>query len=503
MRFRLAPERLDLVLAAVLFVGAEVQVAFDPATGWALVSQAVVAGVVTASVAVRRRYPAARRNRRSGPAGARRADQPPSRGRVIGGLVLRALRAGRLDDVALVHRGRAVLRRVEPAPVHRGPGRPANAIADFTAGAVLVMVFLRILVGRRDRQLASPSGNATSPGGRRSSTSGPGSRASCTTRSRTRLDDGGAGGRRAPCPRPRAGSTQGGALDDRARGPRARSPRCAGWSGCSAATTTTSSRRSRASPPSRRWSTGCGTPASPWSSQVDGQRRDLPVGIELSALPGGPGGLTNALKHAGRAHVRVHVRYGPDSLELEIADDGLGGPSAFPRAGTGWSASRSASPSTAANSRPARGPTAASSSASCCRRDDATRVLIADDQPLVRVGLRKILDFEPDIEVVGEAMDGEDAVRQTGRLSPDVVLMDIRMPVLDGIEATRRITTAHPDDPGADPDHVRARRVRLRGAPGRGQRVHAQGRAARGDRGRRPHRGARRGDARPGRHPRR
>ena len=74
-----------------------------------------------------------------------------------------------------------------------------------------------------------------------------------------------------------------------------------------------------------------------------------------------------------------------------------------------------------------------------------TRVLIADDQPLVRVGLRKILDFEPDVEVVGEAGDGEDAVRQAGRSAPDVVLMDIRMPVLDGIEATRRITAVHPD----------------------------------------------------------
>ena len=74
-----------------------------------------------------------------------------------------------------------------------------------------------------------------------------------------------------------------------------------------------------------------------------------------------------------------------------------------------------------------------------------TTVLIADDQALVRVGLRKILDFEPDLEVVGEALDGEDAVRSARRLAPDVVLMDIRMPVLDGIEATRRIVGAQPD----------------------------------------------------------
>ena len=70
------------------------------------------------------------------------------------------------------------------------------------------------------------------------------------------------------------------------------------------------------------------------------------------------------------------------------------------------------------------------------------RVLLADDQPLVRTGFRMILESEPDIEVVGEAGDGSDAVRQAGRLRPDVVVMDIQMPIQDGISATEQITAA-------------------------------------------------------------
>lgn len=68
------------------------------------------------------------------------------------------------------------------------------------------------------------------------------------------------------------------------------------------------------------------------------------------------------------------------------------------------------------------------------------RVLLADDQVLVRAGFRALLDAQPDIDVVGEAADGEEALRRVAALTPDVVLMDIRMPVLDGLAATRRIT---------------------------------------------------------------
>jgi YesN/AraC family two-component response regulator len=67
------------------------------------------------------------------------------------------------------------------------------------------------------------------------------------------------------------------------------------------------------------------------------------------------------------------------------------------------------------------------------------RVVVADDQALVRGGFRSLLEARDDIEVVGEAADGQEAVALAKRLTPDVVLMDIRMPEVDGLEATRLI----------------------------------------------------------------
>jgi DNA-binding NarL/FixJ family response regulator len=74
----------------------------------------------------------------------------------------------------------------------------------------------------------------------------------------------------------------------------------------------------------------------------------------------------------------------------------------------------------------------------------AVRVLIADDQTLFRAGLARLLDSDPRVEVVGQAIDGADAAKQAAKVKPDVVLMDLKMPRVDGIEATRMITESDP-----------------------------------------------------------
>jgi DNA-binding NarL/FixJ family response regulator len=83
------------------------------------------------------------------------------------------------------------------------------------------------------------------------------------------------------------------------------------------------------------------------------------------------------------------------------------------------------------------------------QRDMTIRVLVADDQELVRTGLAMILDAQPDIEVVGTAVDGKQAVSLARELRPDVCLFDIRMPEMDGLEATRELAGVDVEDPMA------------------------------------------------------
>ncbi len=108
------------------------------------------------------------------------------------------------------------------------------------------------------------------------------------------------------------------------------------------------------------------------------------------------------------------------------------------------------------------------------------RVLLVDDQSLLRMGFRLILEAEPDMEVVGEAGDGASGVSMASALHPDVVLMDVRMPGMDGIKATASIIekAQKPGQQGPHPDHVRPGPVRLRRAQSRRQRLHAERRAA-------------------------
>lgn len=75
----------------------------------------------------------------------------------------------------------------------------------------------------------------------------------------------------------------------------------------------------------------------------------------------------------------------------------------------------------------------------------AIRVLLVDDQTLIRQGIQTLLELEENIEVIGHAGDGQEALAQVERLAPDVVLMDVRMPRLDGVAATRALTERHPD----------------------------------------------------------
>ena len=180
---------------------------------------------------------------------------------------------------------------------------------------------------------------------------------------------------------------------------------------------------------------------------VHGEARPLDPGLELSAYRIIQEGLTNSLKYARGGHAQVTVQYGPAGLDIAIDDER--GPGAAPTV----EAAHEGRGLVGMRERVAmfRGTFAAQPTPTGFRVtahlpvDEAVagvmsiRVLLVDDQELVRTGFRMILADEDGIEVVGEAANGREAVDSAARLRPDVIVMDIRMPVMDGVEATRQL----------------------------------------------------------------
>ena len=185
-----------------------------------------------------------------------------------------------------------------------------------------------------------------------------------------------------------------------------------------------------------------------------GERRPLPPEIELSAFRIIQESVTNVVRHSGARTCRVAVGYEPEGVTIEVVDDGddgLGGPGR-PRfsaaaGGSGFGLLGMRERVTLLSGQFSAGPAPGGRIPGDGEAPGmSVRVLLVDDQPLMLVGLAILIGDTDDLEVVGEAGDGREAVRLVRELRPDVVVMDIRMPGMDGIEATRQ-ATAEPDPP--------------------------------------------------------
>ena len=178
-----------------------------------------------------------------------------------------------------------------------------------------------------------------------------------------------------------------------------------------------------------------------------GSTADLPAALDISAYRIIQEGLTNVLRHGGPV-AHLDIQRSPTQLRIDIRDDGRppdSGP-ATPGTGHGLTGIRERAAlfngTVHGRTRDRRRLPAHRPAADRHPRGHAMiRVAVVDDQALVRAGFEMLLDSAPDLDVVGSAADGAAAIDLVVQTQPDVVLMDIRMPVMDGLEATRRILT--------------------------------------------------------------
>ena len=175
----------------------------------------------------------------------------------------------------------------------------------------------------------------------------------------------------------------------------------------------------------------------------------LPAAVEVAAYRIASEALTNVARHAGAPRARVG-RPWTTQLLVEVADDGTG-IAADAQAGVGLVSLRERAAELGGRSEvtcPPAGGTLVRAWLPLCDRThrcQTIRVVVVDDHAIVRDGLVALLGALDGIEVVGSAADGREALHVVGETTPDVVVMDIQMPQLDGIEATRFITGRHPD----------------------------------------------------------
>ncbi|CAM5532642.1 Protein-glutamate methylesterase/protein-glutamine glutaminase [Streptomyces alboniger] len=187
----------------------------------------------------------------------------------------------------------------------------------------------------------------------------------------------------------------------------------------------------------------------PVRSTIHGNPETVPAGRQLTVYRVVQEALTNTLKHGGPdATATVDVVYDEDGVTVDVTDTGRGGP-ALPADGGGRGLTgmreRTSLYDGTLRGRPAprpEGRLAGPPPSPEGQRDTVTTVLIVDDQPMQRFGFRMLLESQDDMTVAGKAGNGGEAVRMTAEHHPDVVLMDIRMPGVDGIEATRRIVAS-------------------------------------------------------------